>query len=233
MEPNAMRLADEKLPLDFPVIGDLALPGPAARTARVRQAGRLTSLKRVGTVLAAFAVVGFAGCGGLGRNPTENSPDPGFFGWHFHAPFDTSEVKTVAVIFKSNVFRRDLEKQLTEAVIKEIHLRSPYRVIASSADADSLLTGTIYSDAKNLIVEAPTNLPRELNASIMVQTKWTHNPPTDIESRQIPTTVSETINFVPEVGETALSGYNHVIQSIAKQIVDMMEQPWFNERDLE
>jgi hypothetical protein len=178
-------------------------------------------------------LTGLGGCSGFVRNPTENAKDPGFFGWHFHAPFDTSEVKTVAIFFKSNVFRRDLEKQLTEAVIKEINLRSPYRVVASHEQADSLLTGTIYSDQKNLIVEAPTNLPRELNASIMVQTKWTHNPPTDIESRQIPTTISETINFVPEVGETTLSGYNHVIQSIAKQIVDMMEQPWYNDQDVE
>ena len=45
--------------------------------------------------------------------------------------------------------------------------------------------------------------------------------------------ISETINFVPEVGETTLSAYNHVIQSIAKQIVDMMEQPWYNEQDVE
>ena len=70
---------------------------------------------------------------GRSRNPTVNSKDPGFFGWHFHAPFDTSEVKTVAVFFKSNVFRRDLEKQLTEAVIKEIHLRTPYRVVGNHA----------------------------------------------------------------------------------------------------
>ena len=44
---------------------------------------------------------------------------------------------------------------------------------------------------------------------------------------------SETINFIPEVGETTLSAYNHVIQSIAKQIVDMMEQPWYNDQDVE
>ena len=182
-------------------------------------------------LVAAVIIAGFAGCSGFVRNPTVNSKDPGFFGWHFHAPFDTSEVKTVAVFFKSNVFRRDLEKQLTEAVIKEIHLRSPYRVVASHEEADSLLTGTIYSDAKNLVVEAPTNLPRGLNASIMVQTKWTHNPPTDIESKQIATTISETLNFIPEVGDTTLSAYNHVIQSIAKQIVDMMEQPWYNDQD--
>jgi hypothetical protein len=188
---------------------------------------------RARALIAAAILTSLAGCSGFVRNPTDNSKDPGFFGWHFHAPFDTTEVKTVAVFFKSNVFRRDLEKQLTEAVIKEINLRSPYRVVASHEEADSLLTGTIYSDAKNLVVEAPTNLPRELNAQIMVQTKWTHNPPTDIEAKQIATTISETINFIPEVGETTLSAYNHVIQSIAKQIVDMMEQPWYNEQDVE
>jgi hypothetical protein len=200
----------------------------------LRSTGRTVAIsRRIRALIAAAMLTSLAGCSGFVRNPTVNSKDPGFFGWHFHAPFDTTEVKTVAVFFKSNVFRRDLEKQLTEAVIKEIHLRSPYRVVASHEEADSLLTGTIYSDAKNLVVEAPTNLPRGLNASIMVQTKWTHNPPTEIESKQIATTISETINFIPEVGETTLSAYNHVIQSIAKQIVDMMEQPWYNDQDVE
>ena len=66
---------------------------------------------------------------------------------------------------------------------------------------------------------------RELNMTINVQVNWTHNPPTEIEDKQLPTTVTETINFVPEVGETTLSATNHVIQSLAKQIVDMMESP--------
>ena len=80
-------------------------------------------------------------CGAAERNPAAGSDDNGFFGWHFHAPFDTSEVKTVAIFFKSNVFRRDLEKQLAEAVIKEINLRTPYRVVANHEEADSLLDG--------------------------------------------------------------------------------------------
>ena len=168
-----------------------------------------------------------SGCSGSMRNAAVNSNDNGFFGWHFHAPFDTSDVKTVAIFFKSNVFRRDLEKQLYEAVVKEINLRTPYRVVGNHEEADSLLTATITSDNKNLVVEAPTNLPRELNASIYVQANWTHNPPTDIESKRTLTLIAETINFIPEVGETAESGYNHVIQSIAKQMVDMMEQAWF------
>jgi hypothetical protein len=172
------------------------------------------------------------GCNTSVRAPGTQGGDNGFFGWHFHAPFDTSEVKTVAVFFKTQTFRRDLEKQLTEAVEKEISLRTPYKVVGRHENADSLLTGLITTDAKNLIVEAPTNFARQLNASLTVSTKWTHNPPTEIEDKQLPTIVAETINFVPEVGDTTAGAYNHVIQSIAKQIVDMMEQGWFNCEDL-
>ena len=111
----------------------------------------------------------------------------------------------MAVFFKTQSFRRDIEKQLTEAVIKEITLRTPYKVVGNHEEADSLLTGTITYADKNLVVEAPTNLPRELNATINVAVNWTHNPPTEIEEQRLPTIVTETINFVPEVGETSLS----------------------------
>jgi Lipopolysaccharide-assembly len=180
------------------------------------------------------ALVCLAGCGGMSiRGSAARSEDGGFFGWHFYAPFDTSEVKTVFVSFKTQTFRRDLEKQLTEAVLKEITLRTPYKIVGNPKEADSILKGMITFGDKNLVVEAPTNFPRELSAMMTVQVNWTHNPPNEVEKTRLPTVVTETINFVPEVGETTLTAFNHVIQSIAKQIVDMMEQPWFNEKDLE
>ncbi len=185
-------------------------------------------------VLALAIVMGAAGCGSLGQPPSPGAQkEGGFFGWHIYAPFDTSEVKTVAVFFKSNTFRRDIEKQLTEMVTKEINLRTPYRVVGQHEKADSLLTGVVTFADKNLVVEAPTNFARELNMTINVGVNWTHNPPTEIEDKRTPTIVIETINFVPELGETTLSAENHVIQSLAKQIVDMMEQPWFNDNDIQ
>jgi hypothetical protein len=198
-----------------------------------RAHGSLLWSARIPVFVVALAILGVAGCTRSVRNPAVESTDKGFFGWHFHAPFDTSEVKTVAVFFRSNSFRRDIEKQLTEAVEKEISLRTPYRVVGNHEKADSLLSGVITYADKNLVVEAPTNLPRGLNSTISIQANWTHNPPTEIEYRRIPTIVSETINFFPEVGETSVSAFNHVIQSLAKQIVDMMEQPWFRDEDLQ
>ncbi len=184
-------------------------------------------------LLATAALLSVAGCGSFGRTSSTNAREGGFFGWHIYAPFDTSEVKTVAVFFRSNSFRRDVEKQLTEAVIKEITLSTPYKVVGQHENADSLLTGTITYADKNLVVEAPTNFARELNMTINVAVKWTHNPATEIEDKRLPTIVVETINFVPEVGETTLSATNQVIQSISKKIVDMKEQPWFNDNDLQ
>ncbi len=191
------------------------------------------SRKRAFSVL--FLVVLFAasGCNSLGsRPPSEPGEDNGFLGWHFHAPFDTSEVKTVFVYFKTQTLHRDLQLQLIEAVQKEISKRTPYRVVGNPEQADSILSGTIIYANRNLIVEAPTNLPRELNASMSVTLDWTHNPPTEAESKRGPTTVAETVNFIPEVGETTSSAYIRAITSIAQQIVDMMEVPWFNDDDV-
>jgi Lipopolysaccharide-assembly len=190
--------------------------------------------KRVAMVALTTMLVILAGCGSAAvRDPSVESTDRGFFGWHFHAPFDTSEVKTVAVFVKSQSFRRDLQMQLTEAIIKEINLRSPYRVVGNHEKADSLLTAVINQEGKNLVVEAPTNFARELNGTISLQVKWMRNPPSEADLAAMPTVVTETINWVPEVGETVLSAYNHINQSLAKQIVDMMEKRWFNENDLD
>ena len=86
-------------------------------------------------------------------------------------------------------------------------------MVGDHEKADSLLTGMITYADKNLVVEAPTNFARELNMTINVAVKWTHNPPTEIEDKQLPTMVVETINFVPEVGDTTLGATNHVVQS--------------------
>jgi Lipopolysaccharide-assembly len=174
------------------------------------------------------------GCASLPTAPTNGASDEGgFFGWHMQAPFDTSEVKTVYVFFRSNRFRRDLQLMLMESVQKEISMRTPYRVVGDPDKADSILEGVITVDDKNLVVEAPTNLPRQLNSTMTVWINWRHNPALESERNQQPTMITESLNFVPEVGQTTLTSFQQVTENIAKQIVDMMEQPWFNLSDIQ
>ncbi|MGB0066728.1 MAG: LPS assembly lipoprotein LptE [Isosphaeraceae bacterium] len=153
-------------------------------------------------------------------------------GYTIRAPFDKS-VKTVFVpVFRTQSYRRDLNLNLCEMVQKEIMQRSPYKVVGRPEGADTILEGTINYADKNIVVENPFNLPRELNATVNVTVKWTHNPPTEAEKSMPTTIIAETVNFVPEVGETALTAFYRVNQRLAAQIVDMMEQPWYTDADL-
>ncbi len=153
-------------------------------------------------------------------------------GYSIRAPYD-KRIKTVFVpVLKTQSFRRDLNLNLCEMIQKEIMHRTPYKVVGTPEDADTILEGTINYADKNIVVENPFNLPRELNGTMSVSVKWTHNPPTDAEKAQIPTIIMETVNFVPEVGETSLTAFYRLNQNIAAQIVDMMEQPWYTDSDL-
>lgn len=176
-----------------------------------------------------------AGCSNfpMGPFPRSSNPEGGFFGWHIQAPFDTSEVKTVFVYFKSQRFRRDLQLMLEESVTKEINMRTPYRTVGRPEQADAILEGNITVDDKNLIVEAPTNLPRQLSTTMTIWISFKHNPPRESEKNIQPTVIMETLQFVPEIGQTTMSSFQQVTENIAKQIVDMMEKPWFDESDLQ
>jgi hypothetical protein len=169
----------------------------------------------------------------MGPFPRPASDEGGFFGWHVNAPFDTSEIKTVYVFFKSQRFRRDLQIMLEESVTKEINMRTPYRTVGRLDQADAILEGVITVDDKNLIVEAPTNLPRQLSTTMTVWISFKHNPPKESEKNLQPTNITETLQFVPEIGQTSVSSFQQVTENVAKQIVDMMEQPWFNDTDLQ
>ena len=182
-------------------------PEPTSTVSAARLSGTLIMILLAGTML--------SGCG-----------------YTIRAPFDKS-VKTVFVpVFRTQSYRRDLNLNLCEMVQKEIMQRSPYKVVGRPEGADTILEGTINFADKNTVVENPFNLPRELNATVSVAVKWTHNPPTEAEKSRPPTTVSETVNFVPEVGESALTAFYRVNQRLAAQIVDMMEQPWYTDADL-
>lgn len=187
-----------------------------ARNSQVPDCDRPRSRRRfLGACVAGSLVVLQGGCG-----------------YSIRAPFDT-EIKTVFVpVAISNTFQRDLNLQLTELVQKEIMHRTPYKVVGNFESADTIMEMKIQYAQKNLVVENPTNLPLELNGTITIMAKWTHNPPTEAEKKRAPTMIMETVNFIPQVGESTSTAYYMINQRLAQQIVDMMEQPWYSEGDL-
>src|SRR5204862_2122331 len=61
------------------------------------------------------------------------------------------DIRTVHVpMIQSDSYRRYLGERLTEAVVKEIELRTPYKVVDADS-ADSVLTVRLVSDSKRVI----------------------------------------------------------------------------------
>ena len=146
-------------------------------------------------------------------------------GYSIRPPYDTN-IKTVYVpVFKSVTFRRDINLMLTELVIKEIERRTPYKVVGSPEGADSTLEGTVNFSDKNVILENPYNLPRQLTTTMVVMATWTDNKAEEKKPPN-PAIISDTFNFYPEIGESAQAAYTRTCEKLAIQIVNMMEQPW-------
>ena len=89
--------------------------------------------------------------------------------------YDTS-FKTVRVpIFKSRVnlvgtTGPGLEQDLTEAIVREIQLKTPYKI--SQGDADTELTGTIIGFTKGLLNYTQLNTVREAETTLIVELVW-------------------------------------------------------------
>lgn len=142
-------------------------------------------------------------------------------------------VRTVYVpMFESNSFRRGLGERLTEAVQKEIERRTPYKVVGSSTDADSILTGRILTEAKGVSVEVSTDEPRELQYYLTVQLDWRDRDGATLQPMQpipVPLSLVTAMNsngFYPELGQSISTVQQQSINELARQIVGFMESPW-------
>lgn len=153
----------------------------------------------------------------------------------YHIGTDTlypAEIRTVYVpVFDSATFRPGLGEQLTEAVVKEIEKRTPYKVVDSHS-ADSILTGQIVNDSKRLLIISPTDEGRELQTNLVVRVSWVDRQGELLrQGAPIPvptsmTTVSGNGIVVPEAGQSIATGHTQAIERIATQIVSLMEAPW-------
>lgn len=142
------------------------------------------------------------------------------------------DVSTVYVpIFESESFRPELGERLTEAVVKEIELKTPYKVVGTSG-ADSVLTGRITSDTKRVVVEDFHDAPRELDLNLQVDVTWLNRRREPIRTPMafdLPSDalgIGQSVRFIPEAGQSVAVSQQQAIQRLAEQIVATMEEPW-------
>lgn len=135
------------------------------------------------------------------------------------------EIRSIHVpIFESGSFRQFAGHRLTEAVVKEIELNTPFTV--TSADrADSILTGRIVRERKRVLSETENDDPRALQAEMQVEVSWTDRGGFPLMQRQV-LRLTRDVDFIPEGGQSLTTAQQELIEQIARQIVGQMEMPW-------
>lgn len=94
------------------------------------------------------------------------------FGYTTRPNYDECYHTVYVPIFQNTTFRRDLEFELTRAVIREIEAKTPYKVVSDRAAADTELCGTIISLNKNILNRNQLNEVREAETVLAVQVTW-------------------------------------------------------------
>src|SRR5437588_5541433 len=112
------------------------------------------------------------------------------FGYTTQPNYDTC-IKTVYVpIFQNETItdqvRRGIEVDLTRAVVREIELKTPYRVVSDRCRADTELTGRVVNLNKDVLNRNPLNEIREGQTVLTVEITWRDLRTGDILSKPKP-----------------------------------------------
>ncbi|MEM9186394.1 MAG: LPS assembly lipoprotein LptE [Planctomycetota bacterium] len=172
---------------------------------------------RVVAVATALCAAAAAGCAGY-RVGAES----------LYAP----DVQTVYVpMIESDSFRRDLGERLTELVVKEIELKTPFKVVGSPT-ADSVLTIRVAEDRRRTLAEDPFDQPRVLENEVVAEVAWLNRrrlPIAPVQVVPIPAGVTpfrQDSMLVPAAGQSVAQAQQDALHRLAQQIVGAMEEPW-------
>ncbi len=144
-----------------------------------------------------------------------------------HKELFPTDVRTVAVpIFENRTFYQGVEFDLTEAVIKEIERRTPYKVVASDR-ADTLLRGRVVAvEQRTLSQTREAGMPEEVEARVVVDFSWTAvSTGQTIRDRQGFAAVGRYIPARP-LGEPLEIAQHEAVQMLARDIVSTLRADW-------
>jgi hypothetical protein len=145
-------------------------------------------------------------------------------GYSTERPF-RDDIQTVHVeMFQSKEFRRGLEFQFTEALVKRIEMDTPYR-IAGRETADSVLSGEIQEVQQRVYGnDFETDRPRETGATITLNWRWKDLRSGEMLRERVGETFTST--YIEPVGESFETGMLRGLDGLAETIVERMEKDW-------
>lgn len=142
------------------------------------------------------------------------------------------DIRTVYVpVARNETFRHDLGPRLTEAVVRQIELRTPYKVTGDPA-ADSVLNLRIVNQTKTVLTESASDDPRALDSVVSTVVQWNDRRGNPLLQNHVAvdtnlgTSLLQGNRFVPEAGQSIQTSLQATIDDLADRIVSQMEMRW-------
>ena len=178
-------------------------------------------LVKCGVWMALACAMTFSGC-----NFSADGDGNGHYTMRDPFPTDVSTI-VVDMFFRGrDVYRRELEYRLTEAVQKRIEMTTNYK-LTTRARADSELRGEVALVSQETLSFNPdTGNPRELEITMTIAFEWRDLRLGEVLVRRDRLQVTGT--YIPDspLSETFFDGSQDVIEKAAIRIVEHMETPW-------
>jgi len=137
------------------------------------------------------------------------------------------DVDSVAVpIFENRTFYREVEFKLTEALVKEIEQRTPYKV-TDSGSADTILSGTVLSvDKKLLSRDFDAGVSQEVQVTVTVRFEWKDLRSGEIRRKRA--RIRGTGEHIPTrgVGEPFEVARHEAVDDLASRVVSALRSDW-------
>lgn len=162
-------------------------------------------------------------CGLLFLSGCSSDPTKGYAAM---SPFATNIRKVAVPIFANQSYVRDVEFELTDALVKEIETQTPYKVTAE-AEADTILLGQIRNVQMDQLSKSRlTGLTEEVIVSVTIDFQWkdARTGRVMLERRSF----SGHGLFVPSrpSGEPIELGKFAAVQHLARDIVNELRAQW-------
>lgn len=109
------------------------------------------------------------------------------FGYSTEPNYDCSIHTVYVPIFENRTFYRDVEFDLTKAVIREIEAKTPYKVVSCRENADTELVGSIATITKNILNRNQLNEVREAQMVMNIEITWRNLRTGEVLSQARPT----------------------------------------------
>ncbi len=123
-----------------------------------------------------------------------------------------------------DIFRRELEFRITEAVAKEIQASTPYR-ISSESRADTMLTGEIVEIPEQVMNFNPdSGNPREKEIIMTIAFRWVDLRTGKELAKE--DAIEVTATYIPDFGEDYFQGSEAAFNAAARRVVQSMHAEW-------